>query len=84
MAFLTVGGKMCVARNYTEVLTEHLYNHTWLAPEVNLPISLEGISVESQQELLKVGMLSVGPFTVGWFPAVVILFVSSPQGITDF
>jgi hypothetical protein len=66
---------MCVARKYSEVVTGHLYEQTWLAPESNMPASLEGISKSSQVELLKVGMMAVGPFTVGWFPAVAILYV---------
>ncbi|KAI9635860.1 uncharacterized protein MKK02DRAFT_44556 [Dioszegia hungarica] len=68
------GGKMCVVRNYTQVVTKQMYEHTFIAPASNSPESLEGISASSETELLKVGMLLVGPFAVGWFPSIAILY----------
>jgi hypothetical protein len=67
---------MCAARNYTQVVTEQMYNHTWLAPASNSPASLEVISTMSEEELVKVNMMVIGPLTIGWFPSVAILYVS--------
>lgn len=74
---------MCVVRNYTQVVTKQMYEHTFIAPASNSPESLEGISASSETELLKVGMLLVGPFAVGWFPSIAILYVRLTCSVSD-
>lgn len=68
---------MCIARNYTEVVEKPDYDYTWLAPTSNEPVSLEGISDDSKEALVKVMMMHVGPFTVGWFPIFAVVYVST-------
>jgi hypothetical protein len=74
---------MCVAWNYTQVVTKQMYEHTFIASASSSPESLEGISASSETELLKVGMLQVGPFAVGWFPSIAILYVSLACSVSD-
>lgn len=74
---MKTGGGMCIARNYTEVVEKPDYDYTWLAPTSNEPVSLEGISDDSKEALVKVMMMHVRPFTVGWFPIFAVVYVST-------